>query len=99
MRQTEFFILGYFLHFYLPNNPENQNFEKMKKTAGDIILYDDIWCMIPEIWSVKDSFFSDFAPFFALSPPPPPPLTTQRIKILKNEKKPLEISSFYHSVP
>ena len=26
-----------FLHFYPPNNPKNQNFEKMKKQLGDII--------------------------------------------------------------
>ena len=39
VRQTEFFvILGHFLHFYLPNNPENQNFEKIKQTPGDIII-------------------------------------------------------------
>ena len=39
-RQTEFFvILGYFLPFYPPNNPENQNFEKMKKAPGDITIY------------------------------------------------------------
>ena len=37
---TEFFlILELFLPFYPPNNPENQNFEKMKKkTPGDIII-------------------------------------------------------------
>ena len=33
-----FLFLGYFLHFYLPNSPKNQNFEKMKKIPGDIIL-------------------------------------------------------------
>ena len=38
-RQVEFFvILDYFLHFYPLNNPENQNFEKMKKIPGDIII-------------------------------------------------------------
>ena len=37
--QTEFFvILDYFLPFYCPNNPEIQNFEKMKNKAGDIII-------------------------------------------------------------
>ena len=37
---TEIFvILGYFLPFYPTNNPENQNFEIMKKTPGDIILF------------------------------------------------------------
>ena len=34
-----FLILDYFLPFYPPNNPENQNFEKMKKMPGDIILH------------------------------------------------------------
>ena len=33
--QTDFFvILDHFLPFCLPNNPKNQNFEKMKKTTG-----------------------------------------------------------------
>ena len=33
VRQTEFFvILGHVLPFYPTNNPQNQNFEKMKKT-------------------------------------------------------------------
>ena len=30
--------MGYFLPFYPPNSPKNQNFEKMKKTPGDIII-------------------------------------------------------------
>ena len=39
VRQAEFFvILDYFLHFFHFNNPKNQNFEKMKKMAGDIII-------------------------------------------------------------
>ena len=29
---------GHFLPFYAPNNPKNQNFEKMKKTPGDITI-------------------------------------------------------------
>ena len=39
-QQTEFFvILDYFLPLYPTNNPENENFRKMKKkTPGDIIL-------------------------------------------------------------
>ena len=38
-KQTEFFvILGHFLPFYPPDDPENQNFEKLKKTPGDIII-------------------------------------------------------------
>ena len=36
---TEFFvILEHFSHFYPHNNPKNQNFEKMKKPTGDIII-------------------------------------------------------------
>ena len=34
-----FVILEYFLPFSPPNKPENQLFEKMKKTPGDIILH------------------------------------------------------------
>ena len=33
-----FVILGHFLPFYSPNNPESQNFEKMKKASGDVII-------------------------------------------------------------
>ena len=35
----EFFvILGHFLLFQAPNNPENQKFEKLKQLLGDIII-------------------------------------------------------------
>ena len=38
-RQTEFFvILDRFLPFYPPTDPENQNFEKIKKVPQDIII-------------------------------------------------------------
>ena len=33
-----FVILDHFLPFYPPNNPKNQNFEKLKKTHEDIII-------------------------------------------------------------
>ena len=36
--QNFFVILDRFLPFYPPNNPKNQNFEKLKKTPGDIII-------------------------------------------------------------
>ena len=39
--ETEFFAtLAHFLPCYPPppNNPENQNFEKMKQTSGDVII-------------------------------------------------------------
>ena len=33
-----FFILGYFLPFYPPNSPKNQNYKEMKTTPRDIII-------------------------------------------------------------
>ena len=36
--QNFFVTLDHFLPFYPPNNPKNQNFEKLKKTPGDIII-------------------------------------------------------------
>ena len=33
-----FAILGHVLPFYLPDYPENQNFEKLKKKPGNIII-------------------------------------------------------------
>ena len=45
-RQTEYFvILDRFLPFYLSNDLENKNFEKMKKAPGHIILqkYQKSW--------------------------------------------------------
>ena len=87
MQQTEFFvILDHFLPFYPPMDPENQNFEKMKKTLEDIIIL--------QMFTINDShmiygfsgmecnrqnflsFWTVFCPFT--------PLTTQKIKILKN---------------
>ena len=40
VRQFFLVIFGHFLPLFspLPNNPENQNFEKMKKASGDVII-------------------------------------------------------------
>ena len=77
--RTEFFVI---LDRFLPfnptspsNNPKNQNFEKMKKLAGDIIILyrctiNDKWCKVPEIWRVSDRSFCHFGLFYALLPPP-----------------------------
>ena len=35
---TVIFILGYFLPFYPSNTLKNQNFKRMKKAPGDIII-------------------------------------------------------------
>ena len=43
---------------FCPFNPENQNFEKMKKTPRDIILYR----------KARDIIFSHVGPFFIVLP-------------------------------
>ena len=92
----------FFCTFYLTNSPKNQNFEKLKKTPGDIIIlhkcaknHDHMlycsWDMVCDRCNCYFSFWAIFCPFT--------PLTAQKIKILKKWKKHLEISSFYTSVP
>ena len=89
-RRAEFFvILDDFLLFYPTNNPENQDFEEMKKKMpGDITILhkcSKINDHIPEIRCVMDVIFIfHFGLFLAFLPPRPPPTpTTQTIKILK----------------
>ena len=89
VRQTEFFvILDHFLPFYPSKDPQNQNFEKMKKTPEDIIvlqLYtiNDSY-MMSGSWDMECngqnvlSFWTIFCPFTSL--------TTQKIKILKRKQ-------------
>ena len=100
-RTEFFFVLDQFLPFYPLNNLKNQNFEKMKKTPGDIsILHiftkNDNYMMYGS-WDTECngqnflSFWTIFCPFT--------PLTAWKIKILKNWKIFLEILSFYTSVP
>ena len=75
---------------------ENQNFEKMKKTPGDIIILHK--CTTNEnhmrygTWDMKHDRhnFLSFGAFFC----PFTPLTTQKIKLLKKWKTSLEVSSF-----
>ena len=112
-RHIFFLIFDHLLPFYPPNNPENQNFEKMKKMPVDIIILhmkkmpgniiishkctiNDNYMMY-DSWDIKRdrqnvlSFWAIFCPFTSLK--------AQKIKIQKNEKKNLAISSFYRSVP
>ena len=105
-QQTEFLVIsGYFLPFY-PNNPENQNFEKIKKTPGGIIILNmsknHIWCMIPEIWSTTDKIFlilDHFLPFYTPLSAPLPPNNSENPNFEKKKKKHHVISSLYTSVP
>ena len=73
---TEFFvILDHFLPFYPPNNLKNQNFKKMKKMPGDIILHkctknhDHMlfcsWDMACDTCNCYFSFWTNFCPFTA----------------------------------
>ena len=102
---TMFCHLGsLFTHSYPTNNLQNQNFEKMKKRPGHIILHmstknDNILCTINHMmygscgmeckWQIFLSFQTDFCPFTLL--------TNQKIKILtkKSKKTPRDIIILY----
>ena len=51
---------------------ENQNFEKMKKASGDVIILNlcnkKHKCMLTQIWSETNIIYCNFRPFFALLP-------------------------------
>ena len=85
-----FCYIGSFLALLPPNNPENQNFEKMKKILGDIILHVyHKWksYMMYGSWDMecdRQNFFSFWTIFCPFTPPP---LITWKIKILKKWKK------------
>ena len=49
-RQNFLVILDCFLPFYPPMDPENQNFEKMKKTLEDIIIL--------QMFTINDSYMT-----------------------------------------
>ena len=88
---------------------KNQNFEKLKKKPGDIIILHKciknhdhmLYCYLDIVRNEFNCYFSFFQnflsiwPIFALLPT----ITAWKIKILKKWKKPLEISSFYICVP
>ena len=79
-------------------DPENQNFEKVKKTSEDIIILQ--MCAINDSHMMYGSLDMEhdgdnfivildcFLPFYL-------PLTAQKIKILKKLKNHMEILSFY----
>ena len=92
-----------FCPFTQPCHPldlENQHFEKIKKTSANIIILQ--MCTINDSYMMYgpwdkecngQNFLSFWTIFCAFTP-----LTTRKIKILRNWKKRLEISSFYTSV-
>ena len=85
--RQNFVILDCFLPFYPPNNPKNQNFEKLIKTRDITILnmftINDNQMMYGS-WDIESDryflvIFDHFLSFY--------PLTTQNIKILTKLKK------------
>ena len=93
-RQTGFFlILDHFLPFYTSpplNNPENQNFEKMEKIPGDIILQK---CtindnhMIYGSWDMKCTRENFFLSSWAIFYHPPNSLKNKNFKKVKKVPK------------
>ena len=71
------------------NNPENKNFEKLKKASGDVIILHmrtknhNHMMHIPEIWGGTDITFCYFGPFLPFYPTIDP----QKLKLGKNVKK------------
>ena len=74
--ERTFCHFGLFFALLPPRNPKNQNFEKMKKAPGDIIILhmstiNKTWCIIPEIWSTTQNLFSFWTIFCPYAPPSP----------------------------
>ena len=88
-----------FWTIFCPNSPKYQNFEKILKISGDIIILH--MCTINYnhmygFWDIKhrQNFFVILDHFLLIYP-----LKTQKSEILKKWKKCLDILSFYTSVP
>ena len=63
-----------FLPFYPSNNPKTQNFEKMKKMPGNIIILHILKIMnicypVPEMVHGRCNYYFSFWTIFALLPP------------------------------
>ena len=83
---TDFFFvtLDRFLPSFPPNNPKNQNFEKLKKAPGDIIILHKctknhdhmLYCSLDMARNGFNCYFSFWAIFYPFTS-----LTAQKIKI------------------
>ena len=94
-----------------PNNPQNQNFKKLEKTSGKVIIlnlynkktrsYDSCLLTLLTLLTLclynacTDIMFCHFRPYFAFLPHYWP----QKLKFGKNLKKHLDIWSFCTCVP
>ena len=101
VQRTKFLvILGHFLPFDSPNNPKNQNFEKVKKPLEILSFYTCvlqmmiIWYTVPVIPNLTENFISFLANFCPFTLPDSP----KNQNINKKEKRSLEIL-FFMSVP
>ena len=106
VQKTKFVvIMGHFLLFRAPNNRKNQNFEKMEKISGDIIILHLCTTngdhMMYGSWDMKHDRhnFLSFWAIFALLPPPLPPNNPENQTFEKIKKKLLEMLSSYTWVP
>ena len=85
-RQNFLSFWAIFFHFHPPNDPENQTFEKLKKT--DIIILH--MCTINDnhtmysSWNEECDGWNFLSRWTVFCPFTPLPLKTQKIKILKN---------------
>ena len=86
-----FFTLGYFFPFYHPNSPKNQNFKKMEKMPGDIIILDKrtknhdhmLYCSWDMACDGSNCYFSFWAIFCFLLFYPPNSLKIENFKKMK----------------
>ena len=98
-RQIFLWFWTIFYLFYPHNNPRKSKFwMKMKKARRYHLTHVyhkwksyDVWFLRYEVWQKFLSFWTIICPFT--------PLKTRKIKILKKQKKHLEILSFYTRVP
>ena len=90
MTDVIIFHFGPFLPFYPHNGPKNENFKKMKKTLGDIIILHNrtknhdrmLYCSWDMACDGCNCYFY-FGLLLAIYPPP----TAEKIKIPKERKK------------
>ena len=93
-------VFCHFLPFDPTNNLKNLNFEKMKKTPGDIIILHkhtinynhDVWFPRYEAWPTElFAVLGHFSPFY--------PTNNPKNQNFEKMKKSLAISTFYTCVP
>ena len=90
IRQIFFVILDHFLPFYSPNNPKNQNFEKLKQAPADMIILQSvpkimiIYCTVLRYGTNGFNCYFSFGAIFRTFTS----LTAQKIKNVEKVKKP-----------